>query len=59
MQLSNFQGSASSDFEVEDRERQRKRDFNTPLGGIYLVVWMIVILVVIVVLVLLGVFQCI
>ncbi len=52
----NFPGAGSSESEVEERERELKRDFKTPLGGSYLVAWMIVILVVIGLL-LLGVFH--
>jgi hypothetical protein len=43
--------------EVEEREQEIKRDFHTPLGGTYLVSWMIVFLLVIGILVLLILFH--
>lgn len=43
--------------EMEYRERQLKRDFNTPLGGTFLISWIIVILLVIGILVLLSNFH--
>ena len=43
--------------QVEDREQEIKRDFNAPLGGIFLISWIIVILIFIGILVLLSNFH--
>ncbi len=45
------------DVVMENREWELKRDFNTPLGGTYLVSWIIVFLLVIGILVLLSMFH--
>ena len=47
----------SSKQAVEEREQEIKSDFKTPLGGTYLVTWIIVFLLVIGILVLLSIFH--
>ena len=49
--------ASAVDVEMENREWELKRDFNTPLGGTYLVSWIIVFLLVIGILVLLSNFH--